>query len=410
MANKPGHRRFGNVRRRESGRWQVRYPGPDGRLRSAPETFARKSDAERYLTLVEAQMTRGEWVDPERAKITLGDYAERWIVQRPNLRPRTIALYRWLLGKHIMPYLGRIPLGKLSTSLVREWRSSLLDQGVSVSMAAKAYRLLRAVLTTAVKEDEILTKNPCRIPGADQEKTPERPILRLEQVFDLTDLTPERYRPMILLAAFASLRWGEVTALQRQDLELVVSNPEAGSSDALIVERATVTVNRAYTEVRGTGLVLGPPKSRAGRRTITIPASIVPTLLHHLEEHVDPIPDALVFTTESGKPIWRGNFNRLVDWKATVEKVGAPGLHFHDLRHTGNTLAARTGASLADLMARMGHDSSQAALIYQHKSREADQAIAAALDATMTKIRKNAFGPKMNRRSTPERRHTPTGR
>jgi integrase len=115
---------------------------------------------------------------------------------------------------------------------------------------------------------------------------------------------------------------------------------------------------------------------------------IVPALLDHLGEYVSPESDALVFTADNGKPIWRGNFNKLVDWKGAVESVGVPGLHFHDLRHTGNTLAARTGASLADLMARMGHDSSQAAMIYQHKSREADRAIAQALDAEVAKLKR----------------------
>src|SRR5204863_56301 len=172
-----GRRRFGSIRRRESGRYQVRYPGPDGLTRAAPETFARKSDAERYLTLVEAQIARHEWTDPERAKVPLGDYADRWIAQRPKLRPRTRDLYRWMLGKHITPYLGRVPLGRLSTPMVREWRANLLAAGVSPTMAAKAYRLLRAVLMTAVKEDEILPKNPCRIPGADQETPAERPTL-----------------------------------------------------------------------------------------------------------------------------------------------------------------------------------------------------------------------------------------
>lgn len=79
---------------------------------------------------------------------------------------------------------------------------------------------------------------------------------------------------------------------------------------------------------------------------------------------------------ESGRPIWRGNLNKLIDWKAAVGRIGQPHLHFHDLRHTGNTLAAPTGASTRDLMARMGHDSSQAALIYQHATAEADRAIA----------------------------------
>ncbi|MGH3731244.1 MAG: tyrosine-type recombinase/integrase [Micromonosporaceae bacterium] len=389
MTNKEGHRRFGNVRRRESGRWQARYPGPDGRMRSAPQAFARKSDAERYLTLIEAQMVRGEWADPERAKVTVGDYAERWISERPNLRPRTVGLYRWTLRKHITPYLGRVSLGKLSATLVREWRSRLLADGVSVGMAAKAYRLLRVVLMTALKEDEILHKNPCRIPGADQEKAPERPVLTMQQIFDLADVIPARYRPMILLAAFASLRWGEVATLHRQNID---------------IEARTITVRQTFSEVRGVGLTVGPPKSRAGARTVSIPPSLVPVLVQHMDAHVGPGADAFVFTTETGKLIWRGTFNKLVGWRAAVEKIGAPGLHFHDLRHTGNTLAARTGASLADLMARMGHDSSQAAMIYQHKSREADRAIAAALDNGMKKIKKAARGPKSKRRAEPRKR------
>ncbi|WFE58888.1 tyrosine-type recombinase/integrase [Micromonospora sp. WMMD712] len=96
---------------------------------------------------------------------------------------------------------------------------------------------------------------------------------------------------------------------------------------------------------------------------------------------------AAAFTTESGRPIWRGNLNKIIAWKGSVSQIGQPNLHFHDLRHTGNTLAARTGASTRDLMARMGHDSPQAALIYQHATSEADQAIAQALDAQITVTR-----------------------
>jgi integrase len=368
-------RRFGSIRKRESGRYQVRYPGPDGRQRTAPDTFARKSDADRYLTMIEAQIMRGEWIDPARSKITLNDYAERWIAQRPRLRPRTVALYRWLLGKHIAPYLGDVDLGRLDTPLIREWRAQLLGNGVSESMAAKAYRLLRAVLMTAVNEDELLRKNPCRIPGADQEKPAERPILSMAQVLKLAELMDEQYRALVLVTTFACLRWGEVSALQRQDVD---------------IEAGTVRVRQAYTEVRGVGLRLGPPKSRAGLRTVSVPAAILPTLRDHLAGFVDDNPDALVFTTPTGKPIWRGNLNKVIGWPAAVKKLGVPGLHFHDLRHTGNTFAARTGASTRELMARMGHDSSQAALIYQHATSEADRAIAQAVSDAVKAERKKA--------------------
>jgi integrase len=253
-------------------------------------------------------------------------------------------------------------------------------------MAAKAYRLLRAVLMTAVKEDELIRINPCRIPGADQEKASERPVLTVAQVFALAEQVPDRYRALILVSTFGCLRWGEVAALQRQDVD---------------TEAGTVRVRQQYIEVRGTGLVLGPPKSRAGIRIVALPASVLPAVRAHMADVPDQ-PDALVFTTHSGKPIWRGNFNTLVNWTATATAIGVPGLHFHDLRHTGNTLASRTGASLRDLMARMGHDNPRAALIYQHASAEADQAIAkgvnAAVELERKKARKRRRKPPKNRR------------
>jgi len=424
MPNKDGHRRFGSIRKRDSGRYQVRYRGPDGLMRSASETFDRKADADRYLALVEAQMMRGEWADPTRSKVRLHDYAAAWIVERPGLRPRTVELYGWLLKRHITPHLGNAELGKLNTQMIRAWRAKLLAQGVSPTMAAKAYRLLRAILMTAVDEDKVLPANPCRVKGAGGEQAPERPVLTVTQVFTLADRIgvrpignihkrgqgyrlryripggtmrahPElfatrsdaeralwellnwgqaeggretRFRALVLLAAFASLRWGEVTALRRCDLYMAAS---------------TVRVRAAFTERSNGQIILGPPKSRAGLRTVSIPATILPDIAAHLAEHTRPDANALVFTGVKGGPLRRSSFNKLSGWPHVVTGMGLPGLHVHDLRHTGNTLAADMGVSLRNLMARMGHDNERAALIYQHKSSPADRQIADGLDALL---------------------------
>jgi integrase len=372
--------------------------------------------------LSEAQMVHGQWSDPQRNKVKLREYGAAWITQRPGLRVRTVDLYRWLLGKHITPYLGDVPIGKISTAAVREWRAQLIASGVSVSMAAKAYRLLRAILTTAVEDDKILARNPCRIRGAGTEHAAERPVLTVAQVFELADLVgrrpvgnvrqlatggyrlryqrdgvmrtnPEvfltrtdaeralwslaregradchhdrRYRVLVLLTAFASLRWGEATALRRCDLDLAAG---------------TVRVRSAYVERSNGQIVLGPPKSRAGRRVVGIPQAIIPELRDHLAAFVRPAADALVFPGVMGGPLRRGNFNKMAAWPHAVAAIGAPGLHFHDLRHAGNSFAAASGAGLKDLMARMGHDSERAALIYQHQARGADTAITNAIDA-----------------------------
>jgi integrase len=132
------------------------------------------------------------------------------------------------------------------------------------------------------------------------------------------------------------------------------------------------------------GLEAGPPKSRAGLRVVSFPAAILPELREHLDRFAGEEPSGLVFPNEHGAPLWRGNFNKAVAWAEICERLGVPGLHLHDLRHTGNTLAAQSGASLRDLMVRMGHDSPAAAVIYQHSSRASDEAIAAALDAQLT--------------------------
>ena len=426
MANKPRHRRFGNIRKRESGRYQIRYPGPDGRMRTGPETYERKSDAERALSLIEAQMISGEWAASDRSKIKLQDYAAYWIAQRAGLRPRTVDLYSWLCRKHINPYLGGVPLGRLSTPMIREWRANLLRRGVSVSMAAKAYRLLHSILATAVEEDKILARNPCRVRGAGTERAPERPVLTVAQVFELAKLVgrrpvgnirrlpdgryrlryrrhgimrtaaevyptrptaeaalwamskdgradydhDRRYRALVFLATFASLRWGEATALRRCDLDLAAG---------------IVRVRSAYTE-RSTGeLVLGRPKSKAARRVVGIPSSIIPAMREHLSLFAGPEADALVFPGLKGGPLRRSNFNKMAAWPQAIRAIGAEGLHFHDLRHTGNHFAAASGASLRDLMARMGHASERAAIIYQHEARGADQVITGAIDAHIEK-------------------------
>jgi integrase len=142
-----------------------------------------------------------------------------------------------------------------------------------------------------------------------------------------------------------------------------------------------VRVRAAYVE-RSTGeMLIGPPKSKAGRRIVGVPAAIIPDLTMHLAIYVKDEPGALVFPGVQGGPIRRGNFNKMSAWQQAVASIGMPGLHFHDLRHTGNQFAANSGASLRDLMARMGHDSERAAMIYQHEARGADKAITDAIDA-----------------------------
>ena len=114
---------------------------------------------------------------------------------------------------------------------------------------------------------------------------------------------------------------------------------------------------------------------------VGVPQVIVPVLRDPVAVFAKPGLDALVFPGPLGGPLRRGNFNRQSAWQHAVAVIGASGLHFHDLRHTRNAWAATSGAGLRDLMARMGHDSERAAIIYQHQARGADTAITNAIDA-----------------------------
>lgn len=374
MANKDKHRRFGNVRQRASGRWQARYPGPDGLVRFAPNTFASKRAAEQWLTVTEATMLRGDWIDPLLGKVTVQQYGEKWIKER-KVSPRTREEYERTFRLHIVPFLGSKPVGEMSTELVRWWRAALLDEGRTDIRVAKAYKLLRSIMYTAV-DDGRIKRNPCRIKGADQEHSPERPIASVVEVFALADQMPARFRAFVLAAAFTGLRWGELIALRRQDVNL---------------DGPSVRVPRKFAQLTSGEMVAGPTKSAAGLRTVALPGLILPDLRSHLETYVTEEPDALIFTGEKGAILKRGNWRKSVKWPESVRKAGLPeGFRFHDLRHTGNHLAASAGASTRELMHRMGHGTTRAALIYQHATSERDLEIAAELSRRAQAAREKA--------------------
>jgi integrase len=363
MPNEKGRRRrFGSVRQLCSGRYQARYQGPDGLPSTAPKTFDTEADALRWLTVTEAEVIRGDWFDWTAGEVPLREYAGKWIVERAGLAPRTVELYQSLLRLHIVPRLGDLDLVALTPGLVRSWRNDLLDRGVGRATVAKCYRLLRAVLNTAV-DDELVRRNPCRIKGAGSEPAAERPVATAEQVLALAASMPARWSAFVLLGASTSLRWGELLALTRSDVDL---------------DEGTVRVRRSASEVDGQ-VVMGPPKSEAGRRTVAIPASILPALQVHLDSYAEAGPRGRVFVGAKGATMRRGNFQTM--WAKALKKAGLPrGFHFHDLRHTGNTWAAGSGANLRELMDRMGHSSMRAALIYLHANRGASKAIAAGID------------------------------
>jgi integrase len=359
-------RRFGAVRQLPSGRWQARYQGPDGLMRPADRTFPTKTSAEQWLTRIEADIIDSDWIDPDAGLIPFTEYAAAWIDERPDLRPKTVELYRYLLRRHlaIPSAFGTRAVAEIKDAHVRRWRKMLLDAGVGPVTVAKAYRLLKAIMNTAV-EDGLIRRNPCRIKGAGQEKSAERAVLTIRRVFALADSIAPRYRELILFAVFTSLRWGELAALRRKDIDLGTR---------------TVRIERSLTELPGGGYLFGPPKSDAGLRIVVFPELITQDLAWHLARFCAADEEALVFARPTGAPLRHSNFRRRV-WLAALQSAGLPAIHFHDLRHTGNHLSAETGATLRELMDRMGHSTTRTALIYLHATDERQRAVADAIDA-----------------------------
>lgn len=299
--------------------------------------------------------------------MTLNEYAPRWLTTRLTsrgepLRPRVRELYDGYLDHHILPALGDLGMARLTTATIRRWNADLLSGGLGQSTVAKCYRLLRAILNTAV-EDGHLSANPCSIKGAGVEPCDERRIATVDEVYALADAVSPRLRAFVLLAAFGGLRRGELFGLTRRDIDLL---------------HRTLEVRAQRQESKSGATIVGPPKSAAGRRSLSLPAEIVPAIEDHLAQWVGASPDALVFVGERGAPLRSGVWQH--EWVRTRNKVGRPDLHLHDLRHVAGTLAAATGASTKELMRRLDHATPQAALRYQHATDDRDQVIAAGID------------------------------
>jgi hypothetical protein len=206
-------RQFGSVRRLASGRWQARYPVTYNRLASAPRTFKTKAEAARWLSTVEADRSRGAWIDSRAGKEALVDYAWDWLKSKPRLSPRTREIYELQLRLHILPQLssdvpalGTVELASISPEIVRAWYAALIERR-GASVAAKAYSRLRQILGQAVN-DERLLRNPCRIEGGGAEKHAEQRFASLEELYSLAAAVPERYRTLVLTAGLTGLRRG----------------------------------------------------------------------------------------------------------------------------------------------------------------------------------------------------------
>jgi integrase len=413
----------GTVRQLPSGRYRASYRS-GGRAFAAPNTFATAEEAWAWLHGERGDRARGTWVDPHLGQVTVAQFSDSWLASHSGLSDRTRAAYRRILDRDILPMLGDIALADLTRDRCRTWYTNLLTEaadsarrrcaivpvtttpardwaqknGYTVartgrlpaqvtaawneagrpapapvqnaaptdagrSTAVKAYSLLRSILNVA-EDDGLLPRNPCRIKGAGQLHSRERGTASPDEVARLASLMPRSLSAAVTLAAWSSIRQGELFALARRHLDL-----EAG----------TVRVERALKRVPGEPVTFGAPKTAKSRRTVSLPQFVVDALRAHLDEFTPPDPDALVFATSAGSPVDHNNLNRAFRRARTA--ISREDLAWHDLRHTGATLAYQAGASVPEVQRRLGHTTMRAASIYAHAADGFDRFLADRLDA-----------------------------
>jgi len=281
-------------------------------------------------------------------------------------------------NNHISPRIGDYQLNQVTPEVIRTWYSDLgTDLAIKLasknnistatrqdgtSTVARCYRILRAVLNTAV-EDELITSSPCRIKNGGTYRNIERPTLTIAEIDQLSKCVSPRYKSLVLALAWTGIRLGEATELRRRDLDL---------------PHGTIRVDRAAYPNPAGGYLVDTPKSRAGHRTIAIPAFLGAEIQEHLSNYVtNASSDSLVFPTSSGHCAYGAA--QLAITKA-LRSMGRTDIRVHDLRHTGQVLAAQSGATLADLMARLGHSSVNAAMKYAHAAGDHGRQVADRMD------------------------------
>ncbi|MCV7348280.1 tyrosine-type recombinase/integrase [Mycolicibacterium rhodesiae] len=369
-------RKFGRLRQFRSGRWKASYTGPNGQLYEAPHTFGAREDAEAWLTDRRREIDRDLWSPPAseeqkiakaKADVVFRDYAKTWMETRTvrgrPLKPRTVDDYNDILTRHLNPTFGSKTLRSITVGQVDKWYAkTLVDKPTA---RAHAYSLLRTIMETARTRDRIISENPCLITGAGATTRKIKPKpATLDQLAIIVDDMPDNLKLMVLLATWTALRFGELVELQRRDIDL---------DDAVVrVRRAAVRTDDGWK--------VGDPKSDAGVRDVDIPPNIIPAIERHLAEHVGPQQKALLFPPQNGgERLQPSTLYR--HWYRARTKAKRPDLRFHDCRHTGATWAAQSGATVAELMDRLGHSTPQAAMRYQHAAQGRGKKIAEAMAA-----------------------------
>jgi len=323
---------MGNIQRRPNGKWRARYRDPAGKERA--HHFARKVDAQRWLTSVEAAKARGEWIDPERSRMSVGEWSQRWLAAQVQLKPSTYARYAGVVRRQILPSWQTVSLAQITHADVATWVAQLTGAGLGARTVQKAHRVLSMILDLAVRDRRLLS-NPAAGVRLPRGESPAKRFLNADEVTALANAAGKD-RVLVLVLAYCGLRFGEAATLRVADLDLL---------------RRRIRVERSVTDINGQ-MVTTTPKMHM-RREVPLPRFLARELAAHV---VASSAGDLVFSSPRGAILRLNNFRRRSFDRAAVA-VGLPWLTPHMLRHTAASLAVSAGANVKAIQQMLGHAS-----------------------------------------------------
>jgi integrase len=375
----------GHVRRRGQRSWELKFDvGTDpttGRRKTRYHTFkGTKREAALELARLVAGAAKGEYVDP--SKMTVAQFLERW--ERDwaagNVSPKTAERYGELIRKHVSPHVGRVQIQKLQPVNLSELYGKLLrETGLAARTVGHVHRVVHRALGHACKWG-LVQRNVAELVDPPPVASAEISILRPGDVQAVLGGLQCRFLYTIAAVALATgMRRGELLALRWQDLDL---------------DRAQIRVEQAIEETKA-GLRFKAPKTKHGRRTISLPPSIVAELRAHWKAQQEQRlslglgkapPDSLVFATWEGKVRHPDGLSK--EWRLAMAALKRPAITLHSLRHTHASQLIASGLDVLTISRRLGHGSPSITLsVYGHLFTNTDDRAAAIMEATFAAIR-----------------------
>ncbi len=324
-----------SVRTTPEGTFQVLYRDPAGRQRS--KTFKRKTDANRFMSTVEADMLRGDWLDPRLARMTVAEWSDRWQTTMTQ-GPKTREVYDGHLRNWVIPMLGDVAVANLDKAMVRGFVADIRRVGRSQGTVDGCVKVLRLILGYAVDAGAIKA-NPAARLRMDRQQRQEMHFLSEGDVVLLAGKMREpTYETLVLFAAWTGMRAGEIEALRIKRVNLASRKAEVAEN---------------LGEASDGALRFGATKTYQ-RRTVPLAPFLV--------ERLKPIvagrdAEDFVFSAPGGGPVRHHNFYARAFKPGVIAAGLDASIRFHDLRHTCAAWLIDSGAHVRAIMEWLGHSS-----------------------------------------------------